>query len=135
MRNQPRHSMSLTISRENQKIGLHSAVWQLRSLKWYTQVGCILFFSTPIIVNYLRVPKGDGLARAQTLTKLLFESDYSSLTASQTISALADDPRLILIDGKELVDTSIMKLAVKYRLVSSGGRFLFPFRMQTINSF
>ncbi|KAG5648474.1 hypothetical protein DXG03_003085 [Asterophora parasitica] len=60
-----------------------------------------------------------GLARAQTLTSLLFESDYDGLTAKQVTSAFEGDPRLVVVDEEELLDTPIMKLAARYRLASS----------------
>ncbi|GLB37447.1 putative tyrosyl-tRNA synthetase [Lyophyllum shimeji] len=60
-----------------------------------------------------------GVARAQTLTNLLFESKYDGLTANQITSAFEQDPRLVMVDEEELLDSPIMKLAAKYRLVSS----------------
>ncbi|KAG6861097.1 hypothetical protein C0995_004034 [Termitomyces sp. Mi166 len=60
-----------------------------------------------------------GVSRAVTLTKLLFESDYNGLTAHQIISALEGDPRLVMVDETELLDSPIMKLAAKYRLMAS----------------
>ncbi|KAF8070477.1 hypothetical protein FPV67DRAFT_1755986 [Lyophyllum atratum] len=60
-----------------------------------------------------------GLLRARTLTNLLFESNYDGLTAHQITSAFEGDPRLVLVDEDELFNSPIMKLAARYRLVSS----------------
>ncbi|KAF5385964.1 hypothetical protein D9615_002242 [Tricholomella constricta] len=60
-----------------------------------------------------------GLARAQTLTNLLFESNYDGLTANQITSAFEGDPRLVMVDEEELLESSVMKLAARYRLASS----------------
>ncbi|RDB25388.1 Tyrosine--tRNA ligase, mitochondrial [Hypsizygus marmoreus] len=65
------------------------------------------------------VHTSDGLARAQTLTSLLFESDYVGLSANKIISAFENDPRLVLVDEDELLDLAIMKQAAKHRLVPS----------------
>jgi len=60
-----------------------------------------------------------GLTRAQTLTNLLFESNYDGLTVNQITFAFEEDPRLVMVDEEELLDSPIMKLAARYRLVSS----------------
>lgn len=74
-----------------------------------------LFFAPPPLTP----GSAQGLARAQTLTTLLFDSDPTRLQASHIISALHDDPRLALIPRAELLDLPIFKLAGKYGLVAS----------------
>lgn len=66
------------------------------------------------------LPSGTGCTRAQTLTHLLFETDYSSLTATEILTTFENDPRLVMVEEEELLELPIMKLAAKYRLVSSG---------------
>ncbi|KAF9465038.1 hypothetical protein BDZ94DRAFT_433124 [Collybia nuda] len=61
----------------------------------------------------------DGLARAQTLTALLFDSDPTHLQAAHIVAALHDDPRLALVSRTELLDLPVFKLAGKYGLVAS----------------
>ncbi|KAG6911138.1 hypothetical protein DXG01_003878 [Tephrocybe rancida] len=68
------------------------------------------------------VHTGTGVSRALTLTKLLFESNYDGLTAHQITSAFEGDPRLVMVDEAELLDTSIMKLAARYHLVASASK-------------
>ncbi|KAG5653986.1 hypothetical protein H0H81_008568 [Sphagnurus paluster] len=60
-----------------------------------------------------------GAARAQTLTHLLFASSYQGLTAAQITAAFEGDPRLVMLDEHELLDSPVMKLAARYRLVAS----------------
>jgi hypothetical protein len=60
-----------------------------------------------------------GLAQAETLTNLLFESDYSNLKATHVFHAFEDDPRLKMVDENELFSTPVIKLAAKHELVSS----------------
>ncbi|PFH51508.1 hypothetical protein AMATHDRAFT_2965 [Amanita thiersii Skay4041] len=61
----------------------------------------------------------EGLNHAETLTKLLFDSDYSSLQASKVIHALQNDPRLVLVSEADMLQTPLPKLAAKHGLVSS----------------
>ncbi|KAF7782578.1 hypothetical protein Agabi119p4_1954 [Agaricus bisporus var. burnettii] len=65
------------------------------------------------------VHKREGMVRAETLTKMLFDSDYHGLQAEHIKSALGGDPRLVLLDFQELQGTPVAKLAAKYGLVSS----------------
>ena len=64
-------------------------------------------------------PKVDGLVHAETMTKLLFDSDYSNLRANDIIESLRDDPRLVLVNEVDIIQTSLPKLAAKYGLVAS----------------
>ncbi|KIL66226.1 hypothetical protein M378DRAFT_23477 [Amanita muscaria Koide BX008] len=61
----------------------------------------------------------EGLQHAETMTKLLFDFDYSNLRAHDVIKALSNDPRLISIDELEILQTPLPKLVAKYGLVAS----------------
>ncbi|KAF9450444.1 tyrosyl-tRNA synthetase [Macrolepiota fuliginosa MF-IS2] len=65
------------------------------------------------------VHKHDGVIRAETLTKMFFESHYEGLKAEHVKSALEGDPRLVLLDFQEIRETPVAKLAAKYGLVAS----------------
>lgn len=62
---------------------------------------------------------GEGVIRAETLTKMFFESDYEGLQAEHVKSALEGDPRLVLLNPQEIQETPVTKLAAKYGLVAS----------------
>lgn len=62
---------------------------------------------------------GEGLIHAEAMTKLLFDSDYSSLQADHIVEALKNDPRLVLIDENDILRIPLPKLAAKYGLVTS----------------
>ena len=63
-----------------------------------------------------------GLHRAQIVTKLLFDCDYSQLKAEDVISALEDDPRLVYVDKKQLFAFPLTRLATTYALTPSYGK-------------
>ncbi|KAJ3567172.1 hypothetical protein NP233_g6537 [Leucocoprinus birnbaumii] len=65
------------------------------------------------------VHKRDGVIRAETLTKMFFESDYEGLQAENVKSAMEGDPRLVVLDSQEIQGTPVAKLAAKYGLVAS----------------
>ncbi|TFK44730.1 hypothetical protein BDQ12DRAFT_673472 [Crucibulum laeve] len=65
------------------------------------------------------VHRPEGVVRAETLTKLLFESDYSDLKAENIIAAFQGDPRLVMVDKSELLELPVAKLASKHSLVAS----------------
>ncbi|KXN92446.1 Tyrosine--tRNA ligase 1 [Leucoagaricus sp. SymC.cos] len=65
------------------------------------------------------VHKRDGVIRAETLTKMFFESDYDGLQAEHVKSAMEGDPRLVLLDSQEIQETPVVKLAAKHGLVVS----------------
>lgn len=50
---------------------------------------------------------------------MFFESDYEGLQAEHVKSALESDPRLVLLDSKEIQESPVAKLAAKYGLVAS----------------
>ncbi|KAF8893779.1 hypothetical protein BD779DRAFT_1435384, partial [Infundibulicybe gibba] len=65
------------------------------------------------------VHTSDGVRQAETLTRLLFESDYAGLKTNQVVTAMENDSRLAIIEEQEIFGTPITKLASKYGLVSS----------------
>ncbi|KAF8658251.1 hypothetical protein AX16_002027 [Volvariella volvacea WC 439] len=61
----------------------------------------------------------EGVKTAETLTKLLFGSDYSDLKAAELIQALEGDPRLVRVHSQDLFEVPVVKLASRNQLVSS----------------
>ncbi|KAF8633320.1 hypothetical protein AX17_004493 [Amanita inopinata Kibby_2008] len=61
----------------------------------------------------------NGVIRAETLTKLLFDSDYSNLQADHLLAAFQGDSRLALINEADMLQTPLPKLISKYGLVAS----------------
>lgn len=62
---------------------------------------------------------GEGLIHAETMTMLLFDSDYSTMRADDVIDVLKGDPRLILMDEHDVFQTPLPKLVAKHGLVTS----------------
>jgi hypothetical protein len=60
-----------------------------------------------------------GVVRADTMTNLVFGSNYSKLKAKDILSSFENDPRLIKLAMQEFFETPIIKLAARYGLVSS----------------
>ncbi|KAK2463252.1 hypothetical protein APHAL10511_004907 [Amanita phalloides] len=61
----------------------------------------------------------EGLIHAETMTKLLFDSDYCTMQADRVIGALKNDPRLVLVDEYDMFHTPLPKLAASHGLVAS----------------
>ncbi|KAF9012357.1 hypothetical protein BDQ17DRAFT_1496704 [Cyathus striatus] len=61
----------------------------------------------------------EGVVQAETLTKLLFDSDYAGLKTDDVISAFAGDSRLVIATEQNVLDMPVAKLASKYGLISS----------------
>ncbi|KAK7692788.1 hypothetical protein QCA50_004421 [Cerrena zonata] len=57
--------------------------------------------------------------KAQIVTNLLYESDYTLIKASEVLEALKDDTRLHFVPEQELLSTPIAKLASTCGLASS----------------
>lgn len=76
-----------------------------------------LFMITLICCQFTEI--GEGLIRAETMTMLLFDSDYSIMRADDVIDALKGDPRLILMDEHDVFQTPLPKLIAKHGLVTS----------------
>ncbi|KAF9526001.1 hypothetical protein CPB83DRAFT_858482 [Crepidotus variabilis] len=60
-----------------------------------------------------------SVARARTMSELLFGSNYDSLRAQDIIATLKDDPRLVILRTPELLGSPIIKHASKYGLAAS----------------
>lgn len=60
-----------------------------------------------------------GVVRADTMTNLVFGSNYSKLKAKDVLSSFENDPRLIKLAMHEFFETPVIKLAARYGLVSS----------------
>ncbi|KAJ6625608.1 hypothetical protein B0H10DRAFT_1782616 [Mycena sp. CBHHK59/15] len=60
-----------------------------------------------------------GRMKAETVTKIMFDADLADLRAQAIIDAFQDDPCLHMVDQEELATASVVKLAVKYGIVSS----------------
>ena len=58
------------------------------------------------------------------MTRLLYESDYTSTRTSDVLLALRDDPRLRIVPRTEILETPIVKLAAAHGLVNSNGAYL-----------
>lgn len=72
-----------------------------------------------LLILTLACVTGEGVIRAETLTKMLFDSDYLGLQAEHVKIALSGDPRLVFLDMQELQATPVAKLAARYGLASS----------------
>lgn len=60
-----------------------------------------------------------AMLKAQIASKVLYESDYSTVKTEDILESLAGDSRLRIIPREELLGTPIPKLAVQAKLVSS----------------
>ncbi|KAJ7647297.1 hypothetical protein FB45DRAFT_892983, partial [Roridomyces roridus] len=60
-----------------------------------------------------------GLVAAETMTKIMFETELHDLKAADILSAFDGDPCIHLVDPEEIVGTPVVKLAAKYGLASS----------------
>ena len=63
------------------------------------------------------------LFKAKIVTKVLFESDYTSLKTEDVLRALEGNDRLRVIPRNELLETPVVKLAATHGLVNSAGKF------------
>lgn len=60
-----------------------------------------------------------AVQKAQIVTKLLYESDYSLIKADEALEALEGDARLQFVPEQELLSTPIAKFAATCGLASS----------------
>lgn len=65
------------------------------------------------------------MLKAQIASKVLYESDYSTVKTEDILESLAGDSRLRRIPREELLGTPIPKLAVQAKLVSSNCAYLY----------
>ncbi|GJE95486.1 tyrosine--tRNA ligase [Phanerochaete sordida] len=62
-----------------------------------------------------------ALHKAQIVTRLLYESDYASITTADVLHALEGDPRLKRCPRAELLGAPVVKLCAAQGLVASNG--------------
>ncbi|KAJ7770206.1 hypothetical protein DFH07DRAFT_268864 [Mycena maculata] len=60
-----------------------------------------------------------GRMAAETMSKLMFETEFKDLPADEVLAAFDGERYVHFVDPAELVDVSVVKLAVKYGLASS----------------
>ncbi|KAJ7045554.1 hypothetical protein C8F04DRAFT_940484 [Mycena alexandri] len=60
-----------------------------------------------------------GRVNAETMTKIMFESELTNVTAEEVLTAFEGDHCLHTIDPEELFSVPVVKLAAKYGLTSS----------------
>ncbi|KAF8270298.1 hypothetical protein EI94DRAFT_1890560 [Lactarius quietus] len=65
------------------------------------------------------VHKVEGVKRAQSITRLLFGTDVSSVNAEDVLEALSGDPRLVSIPANEMYGTTVLRLTVKHGVTKS----------------
>ncbi|KAJ7680359.1 hypothetical protein DFH06DRAFT_1315145 [Mycena polygramma] len=69
--------------------------------------------------THLNGTTGSGRVSAETMTKIMFETELADVTAEEVLTAFGDDRCVHTIDPEELFSTPVVKLAVKYGLASS----------------
>lgn len=72
----------------------------------------------------IRASAGNGVARAQLATKVLYERDISTARVDDVLAALRGNPVLHVFDASEVVDVPLTKLAANLRLSASNSAFL-----------
>ncbi|KAI0266682.1 hypothetical protein BC834DRAFT_873037 [Gloeopeniophorella convolvens] len=65
------------------------------------------------------VHTAQGVKHATAITKVLFDTDVSTVNAEEVLDALADDPRLFFIPADEMYGTTVLKLAVNHNITKS----------------
>lgn len=70
-------------------------------------------------------PAEEAVRRAQTITRLLYGSDYRQITTADLLLALDGDARLKRCTRAELFETPVVKLVAAHGLVSSNGARFF----------
>lgn len=61
----------------------------------------------------------EGVQKARSVTRALFENDLSKIRANEIISALSGDPCLVYCDEFDIIGQPLIALAANYRLASS----------------
>ncbi|KAJ7132751.1 hypothetical protein C8R43DRAFT_646529 [Mycena crocata] len=60
-----------------------------------------------------------GRVSAETMTKIMFETELTNVRANDVLEAFKDDRCVYIVDPEELRNTPVVKLAVKYGLATS----------------
>lgn len=66
----------------------------------------------------------DGVKRAKLITRVLFGTDVSELSATEVLAALADDQRLYTISADEMYGTTVLRLTVNHWVTKSASTSL-----------
>lgn len=59
------------------------------------------------------------MKQARSATKVLFDSDYSSVDVPEVLSALESDPKMVYVTRSELQSTPVIKLCVAFEFLTS----------------
>jgi tyrosyl-tRNA synthetase len=76
----------------------------------------------------------DGVKRAKLITRVLFGTDVSELSAEEVLGALANDQRLHAISADEMYGTTVLRLCVNHGVTKSAGTSLQGSRLFTHSS-
>ena len=83
---------------------------------------------------YLITIPASAVRHAQTATKVLFDSDYSSINVSDLLSALESDPKLVYIDKNEMFSVPFIKIGPSATFFGSICEFLPSFSFNRTHS-
>ena len=86
-------------------------------------LGQLLSIKYHILLAEQWIHTEDGVRRAVTKSKLLFDADYSNLKAQDVLLAFENDPRMVQIQREEALDVPLTKLSAKYGLVATNGLY------------
>jgi tyrosyl-tRNA synthetase len=73
----------------------------------------------PSCILYLTEKKESGRVNAETMTKIMFETELAQVTAADVLTAFAGDRCVHMVDPEELTTVPVVRLAVKYGLAPS----------------
>jgi hypothetical protein len=65
-------------------------------------------------ISSLNPSLAEGVKRAKSITRVLFEMDISTMNAEEVLEALVGDRRLFTIPADEMYGTTILKLTVNH---------------------
>ncbi len=70
---------------------------------------------------------GDGVERARLITRVLFGTDVSALSAEEVLGALAGDQRLFTISADDMYGTTVLRLTVNHGVTKNASASLQDF--------
>jgi hypothetical protein len=70
---------------------------------------------------------GDGVKRAKLITRVLFGTDVSALSAEEVLGALAGDQRLFTISADDMYGTTVLRLTVNHGVTKNASASLQDF--------
>jgi hypothetical protein len=65
-------------------------------------------------ISSLNLSLAEGVKRAKSITRVLFEMDVSTVNAEEVLEALVGDRRLFTITADEMYGTTILKLTANH---------------------